>query len=262
MPLHYEQQGSANNPTLVFLHGFLGNHHDWYQSIELLKEQFHCITLDLPGHGNSISVQTPLENGFQHCHQLIKDTLDRLNLSRYVLVGYSLGGRIALDYARTQDDPRLTHLILESSHIGLNGQTPDKELRYQHDLQWAQKFATQSLLQSLEQWYQQEVFADLTRQQRVKVVQQRAHNYGVFLANMLLSTSLAKQQSGQRFLEHTQLPISYLFGENDTKFQDIAKSLPIKENIKTHGFNGVGHNIHQQAPLHYTQKLQQILSDN
>lgn len=261
MPLYYEQHGSTDAPALIFLHGFLGNHQDWHQSIQQLKEQFRCITLDLPGHGNSISVQTPLENGFQHCHQLIKDTLDRLKLTKYILVGYSLGGRIALDYARTQNDERLKHLVLESSHIGLNKQIPDKEQRYQHDLQWAQKFATQSLLQSLEQWYQQEVFADLSCQQRLKVVNQRAHNYGVFLANMLLSTSLAKQQSGQRFLEHTSLPISYLFGQNDEKFQNIAKSLPIKENIKTHGFNGVGHNIHQQAPLDYTQKLKQILSD-
>lgn len=261
MPLYCEQQGSSEKPTIVFLHGFLGNHLDWQSTIQLLKAHFHCITLDLPGHGNSISVQTPLDNGFEHCHQLIKDTLDRQKVGNYILVGYSLGGRIALDYARTQDDPRLKHLILESSHIGLTKQVPDKEQRYQHDLYWAQKFATQSLLQSLDQWYQQEVFADLTRQQRVQVVKQRAHNYGVFLANMLLSTSLAKQQSAEQFLTTTKLPISYLYGQKDSKFEQIAKLLPSKENITIHGFNGVGHNIHQQAPLDYTEKLQQILSD-
>ena len=40
MPLYYEQHGSSDNPTLVFLHGFLGNSLDWHTTIEQLKKTF------------------------------------------------------------------------------------------------------------------------------------------------------------------------------------------------------------------------------
>lgn len=258
MPLYKQQQGCTDKPTLVFLHGFLGCCEDWNETINLLKDDFNCIALDLPGHGNSVTVSSPLNDGFNHCHELIKDMLDELDIEQYVLIGYSLGGRIALDYARTQNDQRLRKLVLESSHIGLLNDH-DKERRFMEDHSWAKTFATQSILETLFDWYEQDIFSDLSDHKKEKFINKRAHNYGVPLANMLLATSLGKQQCALPYLKETTLPIYYCVGERDKKFKGVAHQLENLPHISVTEFSKAGHNIHQENVQHFVQFLSQNL---
>lgn len=260
MPLFSQAQGNKKNPVLVFLHGFLGDGHDWTDTINHLKDSYYCICLDLPGHGRSISLP-PLQDGFAYCHRLIRDALAELQIKDYSLIGYSLGGRIALDYARTQEDNNLQNLMLESSHIGL-ATSAEKEQRYQDDLNWARRFATQSVMQSLSKWYEQDIFHDLSRQKKDCLINKRRHNYGVFVAGMLLSTSLARQHNARSFLQinamhNKPLAIYYCVGEKDNKFKKIAEALSSLKKINVTEFKGAGHNIHQQQPLQYAQFIKE-----
>lgn len=259
MPLFSRIEGDPQKPALVFLHGFLGSVDDWNETVSHLKTHYYCVCLDLPGHGKSVSIQPPFQDGFNYCHQLIKNTLDILQIKKYSLIGYSLGGRIALDYARTQSDKRLQNLILESCHTGLQS-SDEKTQRYQDDLCWAKRFATQSMLTSLSQWYEQAVFSDLSAYQKELFIEQRRQNYGVNLASMLLSTSLAQQSDALPFLHShnrqlSPLSINYCFGEEDNKFKNIASKLSTQSDIKVTEFKGAGHNIHQSAPQSYAQYI-------
>jgi 2-succinyl-6-hydroxy-2,4-cyclohexadiene-1-carboxylate synthase len=264
MPLFSRTQGAPESPTLVFLHGFLGNHHDWCETIKQLKESFYCVSIDLPGHGDSSAVTTPLDKGFETTHKLIKAVLDDLQIKEYILIGYSLGGRVALDYARTQQDNNLKALLLESCHTGYQTQD-EKDNRFAHDLDWAKCFATQSVIQSLTEWYEQDIFNDLSCQQKHNLVNKRSRNYGVCLANMLLATSLARQTDAVPFLQHNAaqakpLPVYYCFGEKDNKFKTLGRALAKLKNIQLTEFSGAGHNIHQQKPLQYAQFIKQHFS--
>ncbi|PKF61652.1 2-succinyl-6-hydroxy-2,4-cyclohexadiene-1-carboxylate synthase [Psychromonas sp. psych-6C06] len=254
MPLYKQQQGCSNQPALVFLHGFLGSCHDWSDTIDRLKDRFHCVAIDLPGHGASVTTASSRSDGFNQCHHLINDVLNELNIKQFTLIGYSLGGRIALDYARTQNDTRLQALVLESSHIGLID-PQIKEQRFMDDHGWAKKFATQGILDTLSEWYDQGIFSDLSDRKKEFVISKRANNYGVPLANMLLSTSLGKQQSALSYLENTALTIHYCIGEKDKKFKKIAKQLLELKNINVTEFEKVGHNIHQQDASQFSQFL-------
>lgn len=262
MPLSSRVQGNPKHPTLVFLHGFLGNVNDWSETINFLKDNYYCVSIDLPGHGSSVSVYPSQDEGFEYCHRLIRNVLNNLNITQFTFVAYSLGGRLALDYARTQNDTRLQRLILESCHTGLNN-LQDKELRYQHDLGWAQRFATQSIIDTLFEWYDQAIFSSLNDQEKEQMVDKRSHNYGVYLANILLLTSLSKQTDALPFLQEnsnseTPLPIYYCFGEKDTKFSKVAETLSIETTIKLIEFKGVGHNIHHQVPQQYAQIIKEM----
>ncbi|MFT6927948.1 MAG: 2-succinyl-6-hydroxy-2,4-cyclohexadiene-1-carboxylate synthase [Psychromonas sp.] len=264
MPLFSQTQGAPQSPALVFLHGFLGSHQDWSETIEQLKDCFYCVSIDLPGHGNSFAVTTPLDNGFEATHRSIKAVLDDLQIKEYILIGYSLGGRIALDYARTQQDPRLKALLLESSHTGYQTQD-EKDQRFAHDLNWAKRFATQSMMESLNDWYQQDIFKDLSCEQKYRVINKRSRNYGVCLANMLLATSLARQSNALSFLQQnaTQakpLPVYYCFGEKDNKFKALGSTLSKFKNIRITEFSGAGHNIHQTHPRQYARFIKQHFS--
>ncbi|MDX2171954.1 MAG: alpha/beta hydrolase [Bacteroidota bacterium] len=83
--------------VVVLLHGFLGSHQIWEQTITNLSKSYRVIAIDLPGHGN-----TPCF-GYAHSMDLmakcVKTVLDFLRLKKYVIAGHSMGGYVALAFA-------------------------------------------------------------------------------------------------------------------------------------------------------------------
>jgi pimeloyl-ACP methyl ester carboxylesterase len=80
--------------SVIFLHGFLENSTMWEESIDLISSTYHCITIDLLGHGHTECM------GYIHTMedmaQVVKVVLDNLDISRAVFVGHSMGGYVAL----------------------------------------------------------------------------------------------------------------------------------------------------------------------
>lgn len=92
--LYVETRGRG--PDLVLLHGWGLNLRVWDGLAALLEQSFRLITIDLPGHGRSEwnpKARTPAEQAWQ-----VHATLESLS-DRYSLLGWSLGGQIALDLA-------------------------------------------------------------------------------------------------------------------------------------------------------------------
>jgi pimeloyl-ACP methyl ester carboxylesterase len=83
--------------VVVLLHGFLGSHQIWEQTINNLSKSYRVIAIDLPGHGN-----TPCF-GYAHSMELmaksLKTVLDFLHLKKYVIIGHSMGGYVGLAFA-------------------------------------------------------------------------------------------------------------------------------------------------------------------
>jgi pimeloyl-ACP methyl ester carboxylesterase len=83
--------------VVVLLHGFLGSHEIWEKARKDLSRSYRVIAIDLPGHGS-----TPCF-GYVHTMELmakaVKAVLDHLKLKKYVLVGHSMGGYVALAFA-------------------------------------------------------------------------------------------------------------------------------------------------------------------
>jgi pimeloyl-[acyl-carrier protein] methyl ester esterase len=98
--LHVEING--NGPDLVLLHGWGLNLRVWDGLVEDLRGRHRLIAVDLPGHGRSpwsTGRQTPAEQAW-----LIHSTLAPLT-NRYSLMGWSLGGQMALDLAAAMPVP-------------------------------------------------------------------------------------------------------------------------------------------------------------
>ena len=87
---------NAMKPTLVFLHGLLGTQAGWQKLSENLPH-FDCIALDLPWHGSAKNY--PVQDFDETCAYVAKQIQRAVGNQPYFLVGYSLGGRIALYYA-------------------------------------------------------------------------------------------------------------------------------------------------------------------
>lgn len=235
-------------PTLVLLHGLLGDHQDWAEVIAGL-EGINCLALDLPGHGQNHQVQV---GSFEAFHHWLSDTLITHDIDRYCLLGYSLGGRLALYHASRQP-PGLEALWLESAHPGLP--TSERSARIAHDEKWARRFEQEPLEEVLTDWYQQPVFADLTEAQRHRQIHRRLANHGPAVAAMLRATSLGHQPSLWSWLENTRLPVSYFSGQRDAKFHTLAAHLTtMAPNLRHITLEG-GHNLHIEQPEAFSQQL-------
>jgi len=82
--------------NLVFLHGLLGMKSDWQKVIENLPH-FRCFSLDLPFHGENKAVAV---EDFEQTAQFLEEQIQHIIKDEpYILIGYSLGGRIAQYYA-------------------------------------------------------------------------------------------------------------------------------------------------------------------
>lgn len=94
-PVTFSDTGKGR--AVVLLHGFLGAHGIWRDTISNLSKSYRVIAIDLPGHGKTPNL------GYAHSMELmakcVKAVLDSMRLKKYVLVGHSMGGYVALAFA-------------------------------------------------------------------------------------------------------------------------------------------------------------------
>lgn len=236
---------------LVWLHGLLGEGREWLPIIEQSSDR-PSLTIDLPGHGRSPHIQLA---DFSHVSRLIEQAIQINQIDSYYLIGYSLGGRLAMYYACQFGPTKLKALIVEGANVGLP-QPADRLLRVQHDQSWAQRFRCEPMNSVLSDWYQQAVFHDLSAEQRQQLIAERANNCGEHVAHLLETTSLGKQPYLVNKLLQRNYPFSYLCGEYDEKFCAISQqfSLPLIR------IPAAGHNAHRSNPVAYATAVERFLT--
>ena len=84
--------GDTTRPPVILIHGAGGDHLSWPAEVRRLHG-FHVITIDLPGHGKS---EGPGLQSVEDYARSVMEFMDELHISRAVLVGYCMGGAIAL----------------------------------------------------------------------------------------------------------------------------------------------------------------------
>lgn len=227
-----------SRPCLVWLHGFLGSGNDWEHDPALFAD-WPQLWVDLPGHGASADC---LCEGFAALNALLTATLAHAEVADYWMVGYSLGGRVAM-YHACQHPVGLQGIIVEGGNPGLHTEH-ERQRRRLADEQWAVRFAAEPLRQVLADWYLQPVFAGLSTRARTELIDQRSRNNPVALAAMLRNLSLGVQPPLYQALAQLTVPFHYLSGERDTKFQAIAREL----GAPYHLIPDAGHNAHRDNP--------------
>jgi non-heme chloroperoxidase len=98
-----QEYGKPNGPGIVFIHGFSQSHLSWMRQTDSdLTKEFHIVTYDLRGHGNS---DKPLEAARYRDSKAwgdeVQAVIDAAGLKRPVLVGWSYAGRVISDYVAT-----------------------------------------------------------------------------------------------------------------------------------------------------------------
>ena len=125
--MHIKRYNIGAAKKVVWLHGFTGSSSTWEEVISYLPSSVEMLTIDLIGHGQTDKPSDPacyfVEEQIEDLHTLFQ----QLEWTHFTLVGYSMGGRLALAYAAKYP---VDTLILESSSPGL----ADKEERQKRKL--------------------------------------------------------------------------------------------------------------------------------
>jgi pimeloyl-ACP methyl ester carboxylesterase len=113
--LHGQQfsyRRAGRGPVIVLLHGIAGSSATWDDAIDRLSRRYTVIAPDLLGHGQTSNEPTDYSIG-AHANAL-RDVLEALGVERVTLVGHSLGGGVAMQFAY-QFPERCERLVLVSS---------------------------------------------------------------------------------------------------------------------------------------------------
>lgn len=215
---------------MTFLHGFLGSPEDWDGVRKELSVPSTALTL--PGHGN-----TPLD----------LESFEKEIPNQATLVGYSLGGRLAMDYARKYPG-KVKQLFILSANPGLE---KDREKRLECDQKWIDLLQNEGIERFLDQWYSQDLFSSFSFTDEIK--QRRMKHKPKNLIEVFKRFSPARMENLWPHLKDFSCPLLYLFGENDIKYRSIGTRL--KETFECIEIQKASHPIHLEAPKEVAKQI-------
>jgi 2-succinyl-6-hydroxy-2,4-cyclohexadiene-1-carboxylate synthase len=233
--------------NLVTLHGFLGAVQDFQTLIGSLQAQIGPKLVWTPIDYYKEPQLSP-EVSWQEWPQHFERYLDQIPLSGSTnfLLGYSQGGRLALNYLKSflgRSPHQWRGLILISSGLGLS--ELEKVSRLDFDQKWSNKFLTEDFQEVVEQWNQLPIFSGSQREpQRLEKDFNRK-----LLAKNLINWSPSQHESYFNFLSNLELPICYLAGESDKKYVEIGQDLAKKNSkVQLELIESAGHRCFLDQP--------------
>ncbi|CAN1212726.1 Putative 2-succinyl-6-hydroxy-2,4-cyclohexadiene-1-carboxylate synthase [Tumidithrix helvetica PCC 7403] len=259
---HYYSVGNSSHPAILFLHGFMGDRYEFKEVIASLCDRFYCLAIDLPGHGETQVTGGDRNFAMMHTANGIVQLLEALNIRQCFLVGYSMGGRLAL-YLTLYFPQYFRKVVLESASPGLKTEVERIE-RLQSDRKLARELETGDLFSFLVRWYNQPLFASTKAHPDFeRMLAKRLQNSPTNLAKSLYSLSTGQQPSLWEKLQENSVPLLLLAGGLDRKFVSLNTEMtcvsgnkrPNKNSMQLEIIPNCGHNIHFENSDIFAQRV-------
>lgn len=246
--LHVETAGEG--PPLVLLHGFTGSGASWARHVPVFATRFLTITIDLLGHGRS---DAPADPGPYRIDQAAHDVLavlDQLHLTRACVLGYSMGGRLAL-FLATVAPERVEALVLESSSPGIRDAAARRE-RAARDSALADAIERDGVPAFVDRWERLPLFATQARlpeAERAAVRAQRLAQSPRGLANSLRGMGQGVQPPLFERLPAIPLPVLIVSGALDPAYCALGREMAgLIPNARLAIIPDAGHAVHLEQP--------------
>jgi naphthoate synthase len=240
---------AGQGPPLLLLHGFTGAAETMRELADALAGEFRTIAVDLLGHGDSDAPRDPSRYALECTAGDLARLLDALGVARAHLLGYSLGGRIALGFAALRPQ-RVLSAVLVGASAGI-ADPQQRRARVRADEALAASLEADGVEAFAERWMAQPLFATQARlgpaflaRARAQRLRNRAHG----LAASLRGIGSGAQPPLHARLARLDLPLLFVAGEDDAKFAAIARELAA---LAPRGacalVPGAGHAVHLEA---------------
>ncbi|MCC6766526.1 MAG: 2-succinyl-6-hydroxy-2,4-cyclohexadiene-1-carboxylate synthase [Deltaproteobacteria bacterium] len=247
---------------LVLLHGFTGSHASWAAVPTALRPARRVIAIDLPGHGATVVGDAAFDWSLGAAADLVAATLAALRVDAADVLGYSMGGRVALALALAHP-ARVGRLVLESASAGL-ASAAARARRRAADAALAAAIERDGVAAFVRRWERLPLFRSLACQPgpvRAALRRQRLACDAAGLAASLRGMGLGAQPWLGARIGALPMPVLLLTGERDAKFTRIAAGLLPRFADATHEIvAGAGHLPHLEQTARFLRVVRDFLA--
>ena len=253
-PLPHLRWGDPERPPLVLLHGFLGHAADWSEIAPRFASDFDVWALDLPGHGGAHE-RTETESSVGAAAEAVMATMKARGVDRFALVGYSMGGRIAL-YLAAHHPERLQRLVLVGASPGLRSRQT-RAARQTHDRSLAARLDactnSDDVRRFLDRWYAAPLWASTPDALVARWTERRQHGDPEGWARALRAGGTGRMAPLWDLLPGLRVPTLALHGTRDAKFAALADDMAESAGaVRPFAIPNAGHAAHAEQPDRFT----------
>ena len=247
--VHLNVDVRGQGPALLLLHGFTGSAATWTPHLDAWRG-FTTVAVDLLGHGASDCPADQRRYRMERCAEDLVALLDRLDVRRAAVLGYSMGGRIALRLA-LQAPERLWAMVLESASPGIEDAS-EREERARSDADLAEAIERDGVEAFLERWQALPLFASQARlpaalQEELR--RQRLRNDPRGLASSLRGMGAGQQEPLLARMGGIRMPVLAIAGALDDKYCALARRMAVAlPCARTEIVPDAGHAVHLERP--------------
>jgi len=237
---------AAAYPVVLF-HGFTGAKDSWIALRDELRRCYRVIAVDLPGHGGTDLGSSITNYSIETTAAIVKSALvEGAELNRFAVVGYSMGGRLALFFA-LQYSALVSKLVLESASPGI-AEATERQLRREADRELADFIETAGVEAFVDRWERVPLFDSLRRlpaDERARLRSQRMKCSAQGLARSLRGMGVGAQPWLGDRLQELMMPVLVVAGELDRKYVEIARATAARiTHARLEIVGGAGHMVH------------------
>jgi 2-succinyl-6-hydroxy-2,4-cyclohexadiene-1-carboxylate synthase len=226
--------------AVVLLHGFTHTGASWEPVIAELPQRYRAIAPDLRGHGGACEAQ-PVSL------ECVLDDLAALAPEHFTLVGYSMGGRIAL-HAALALPARVRRLVLIGASPGL-ADADERAARRSSDEALARELESLSIEEFARRWARTPVLADAPPEVAARAHADRLRSTPPGLARALRGLGTGALPPLWEALPALNVPVDLVAGERDAKFRQLAHEMAAHiSRARVAIVPGAGHAVHLEAP--------------
>lgn len=124
--------GDSNNPVIFCLHGLGSTSLSFIEVAEELKDSFHVIAVDAPGHGKSDSLDREEDYEMPAMTEWLDDVITTLGIEQFYILSHSWGSFVALFYLNAHSEKILGSILLDGGYQSKreSPQTMEEEAAY------------------------------------------------------------------------------------------------------------------------------------
>ena len=215
---------SGEGTPVTLLHGFTQSGRSWLEIISRMPDGWMWIVPDLRGHGET-RTRPDAPCSMDACTRDLEMLWDHLGVARTHLVGYSMGGRLALHVAARRPE-RVLSLLTVGAHAGLEDEA--REGRRRGDEALAGRIEKEGLEAFVNYWTGLPLFSGLERRGPAFVAQVRAErmtNHVAGLACSLRGMGAGAMEPVWNDLARVTFPCTFVAGQLDHGYVNSARRL-------------------------------------
>ncbi len=246
----YHVRARGDGPPLLLLHGFTGSSQTWDPFLARFAARFRVLAVDLPGHGRTDAPRDPERYAAERLVADLVALLDALDAPRARVLGYSLGGRLALHLAVTAPE-RVAALVLESASPGI-AEPDQRATRVREDEALANDLEHNGIQAFVDRWERLPLWASQARlpaAERARLRAQRLAQRPEGLANSLRGFGAGRPRPLHSELGRLTMPVLVLAGADDERYVTVGRAMAAGiPNARFDIVPEAGHAVHLEQP--------------